>query len=103
MSNVPRASIAVRRTNMQKPTPVGRSGYVGTAASASARLTGPASRSSGQALSSQKRGNEQISALFENGVTVAIAGSDAAQRNIAASQPWVTIVSEFSSTTSALE
>src|SRR4029078_4432867 len=103
MSNVPSASIAVRRTNMQNPTPVGRSGYVGTAASASARATGVGSRSSGHALFAQKRGNEQISALFENGVTVAIAASEAAQRVSAESQPGVTIVSEFSSTTSAVE
>ena len=57
---------------MQKPTPVGRSGYVGTAASASAARTISGSRCAAHALSSQKRGNEQISALFENGVIVPI-------------------------------
>ena len=45
-----------------------------------AARTGFGSRSCGHGLFSQKRGNEQISALFENGVTVAIAASEAAQR-----------------------
>ena len=54
----------------------------------------------GHALSSQKRGNEQTSALFENGVTVPIRGSGAAQRASASSHPAVTIVSEFNRTIS---
>ena len=55
---------------------------------------------SGHGLSSQKRGNEQISALFENGVIVPIVASVAAQCRSASSQPRVTIVSELSRTTS---
>src|SRR5258708_265631 len=54
-----------------------------------------------QGLLAQKRGSEQISALFENGVTVPIRASDAAQRDSLSSQPRVTTVSELSSTTSA--
>ncbi len=53
------------------------------------------------ALFTQKRGNEQISALFENGVIVPCRGSVAAQCMIASSHPALTIVSELSSTTSA--
>ena len=45
---------------------------------APARATiGSVSRVAGHGLSSQKRGSEQISALFENGVIVPIVGSDA--------------------------
>jgi len=52
-------------------------------------------------LSSQNRGNEQISALFENGVMVPVRVSVAAQCMIASSQRAVTIVSELSRITSA--
>jgi hypothetical protein len=45
---------------------------VGTAAAASAARSGSASRSGAHRLSSQNRGNEQISALLEKGVTVPI-------------------------------
>src|SRR5437667_12479748 len=95
------ASISARRIYRQKPTPVGMSGYVGTAVSRSARAMSDGSRSGGHALFSQNRGKEQISALFENGVIVPIRVSDAAQRARASSQPWVTMVSEFKRTTSA--
>ena len=44
-------------------------------------------RRRGHGLFSQKRGNEQISALFENGVIVPMRGSVAAQRSSASSQP----------------
>ncbi len=100
-SKTPIASISARRTQKQKPTPVGSSGYVGTAARASAARVGSGSASSGQALFTQNRGNEQISALFENGVIVPMRGSAAAQRRSASSQPAVTMVSELSSTTSS--
>src|SRR6185369_6644851 len=85
----------------QKPTPVGTSGYVGTAAAASASPMVAAAASSGKGLFSQKRGNEAISALLENGVTVPMDGSLAAQRQSRSSQCGPTIASEFSSTTSA--
>src|SRR4051812_42754534 len=88
---------------MQKPTPVGRSGYVGTAARASAARTGSGSSPGNQALSRQNSGNEQISALLDHGVMVPKDGFDAAQRSSASSHPAVTTVSEFSSTTSARE
>ncbi len=102
MSNTPTSSSSARRTYMQKPTPVGRSGYVGHRGFRErARATGSGSAPTGHGLFSQKRGNEQISALFENGVMVPMRGSVAAQCMIASSQPGVTIVSELSSTTSA--
>src|SRR5450755_1129641 len=85
----------------QNPTPVGKSGYDGTAAHSSARTIGSVSRSEGHLLFSQKRGSEQISALLENGVMVPIKASDCAQRASLSSQPRVTIVSELSRTTSA--
>ncbi|HTK99013.1 MAG TPA: hypothetical protein VL379_13355 [Pseudomonadales bacterium] len=86
--------------NMQNPTPVGRSGYVGTAESHSAARTGSGSVPGSHRLFVQNAGKEQISALFEKGVTVAIRGSEAAQRRNASSHPAVTIVSEFSNTMS---
>src|SRR4029079_10197440 len=92
-----------RRRYMQKPTPVGKSGYVGTATAAIAAATGAGSAPSGQGLSSQKLGNEQISALFVKGVIVPIRESVAAQCMIASSQRGVTIVSELGKTTSARE
>jgi len=52
-------------------------------------------------LLTQNRGKEQISALFENGVTVPIDGEEAAQRASALNQSLVTTVSELSRTTSA--
>ena len=61
----------------------------------------PGSAPSGHGLSSQKRGNEHISALFENGVMVPMRGSVAAQCMMASSHPAVTIVSELSRMTSA--
>src|SRR2546430_11568873 len=85
----------------QKPTPVGKSGYVGTAESCSAVTRGQESSAAGQELLTQKRGSEQISALFEKGVIVPMRGSDAAQRASLSSQPAVTTVSELRSTTSA--
>ncbi len=88
---------------MQNPTPVGRSGYVGAAARSIAARTTSGSSPSGHALSSQKRGKEQISALFEKGVIVPNDAFDAAQRLIASSQPCVTRVSELSRTTCARE
>ena len=48
---------------------------------------GSGSRAGGHALFSQKRGSEQISALFENGVIVPMVASDCAQRASASSQP----------------
>ena len=71
------------------------------AAAAIAARSGSASCAGAHGLSSQKRGKEQISALFENGVIVPIVGSVAAQCSSASSQPRVTIVSELSSTTLA--
>ena len=82
---------------MQNPTAVGSSGYIGSFA-ANARAT--RSGSAGTAAARHSSGNEQISALFENGVIVAMRGSDAAQRSIRSSQPAVVTVSEFSSSTS---
>src|SRR5438128_9662546 len=100
-SKIPMESISFRRMYMQKPTPVGMSGYVGAAASRSARAVNAGSPSRGQALFSQNRGYEQISALFENGVIVPMVGSDSAQRLSASSQPPATMVSELSRMTSA--
>src|SRR5688500_13833674 len=83
---------------MQKPTAVGSSGAsAGSPAAASATRSG----CSGGGLGSQKRGYEQISALFDHGVAVAIRGSAAAHAASRCSQPGVTTVSELSSTTSA--
>jgi hypothetical protein len=45
----------------QKPTPVGRSGYTGTAAAANDAFVGPGSAPAGHGLFSQNRGNEHIS------------------------------------------
>ncbi len=74
---------------------------MGTAERSSAVTSGSWSLPGGQGLLAQKRGSEQISALFENGVMVPMRGSDAAQRASLSSQPRVTTVSELSSTTSA--
>src|SRR5437773_10892952 len=95
------ASIRARRIKRQNPTPVGRSGYVGTAARSSAATSDSGSAAGGHGLLTQKRGSEQVSALFENGVIVPIRGSEAAQRDNLSSQPRVTTVSELRSTTSA--
>src|SRR2546422_3477252 len=85
----------------QNPTPVGRSGYVGTAARSSAATSDSGSLPGGQGLFAQNRGSEQISALFENGVMVPMRTSDAAQPDNRSSQPRVTTVSELSSRMSA--
>ena len=90
-SNTPMASMTVRRMYMQKPTAVGSSGYMGTAAHSIAALA--RSASSGGGLFSQNRGNEQISALFESGVIVPMCGSDAAQQHQPVEHWWVTTVS----------
>ena len=74
---------------------------MGTATAASAARTGSGSAPAGHGLSSQNRGNEQISALLVNGVIVPMQASVAAQCMIASSQPAVTIVSELSRMTSA--
>ena len=60
----------------------------------------PMGGNSASGLFRQKTGNEHISALFENGVTVPMRGSLSAHRRILSSQPAVTIVSELSSSTS---
>src|SRR5690606_12979024 len=101
MSKSPRASSARRRMNMQKPTPVGSSAYCGAGLAASTLASGAASASSGNGEGSQKRGKEQISALLDHGVIVAIRGSDCAQASIASNQPGVATVSELSRITSS--
>src|SRR5690606_15803033 len=83
---------------MQKPTPVGSSGYAGGPAVAAAAAI--ASGSSGTGFASQKRGKEQISALLDQGVAVATRPDAAAWRS-RSSQPSVVTVSELSSTTSS--
>ena len=55
------------------------------------RAPAPDRRRRATGCSRRSAGYEQISALFENGVTVPIRGSDAAQRTSASSQPAVTI------------
>src|SRR2546421_2869857 len=87
----------------QKPTPVGRSGYVGTAARRIAAAMDSISSTPAMGLSMQRRGKEQISALFEKGVIVPIRGSVEAHSRRAPSQSPATIVAELSSTTSADE
>ena len=84
---------------MQKPTAVGNSGYSGAPALAQAAAI--RSGSSGTGLFSHNAGNEQISALFDHGVIVAMRGSLAAHAAMRCSQPVVVTVSLLSSTTSA--
>ena len=74
-----------RRISMQKPTPVGSSGQVGTAARASAARSGSGSCALGPAVVlAEAREATQISALLENGVTVPMCGLECAQRSSAA-------------------
>lgn len=83
---------------MQKPTPVGSS--MGAVAASVANAAATASRSVGNGFGLQNAGYEQISALFENGVTEPMRPSPAAHCSIRSRKPGVGKVSEFSSSTS---